>query len=102
MVDGKIYYFQVGAPSYPITVEYDYHVKYKGTLNYPDYHIQMPEQSVENSKYTATVPVNLDLKFKQQHINLPPLITSSDKNKTYVWQVKDLKSTAYEEGSCKL
>lgn len=99
VVDGKTYYFQVAAPSYPITVEYDYDVKYKGTLNYPDYHIQMPEQSVENSKYTATVPVTLDLKFKQQHINLPPSVATSGKNKIYVWQVKDLKSTAYEEGS---
>ncbi len=68
VVDGQIYYFQVAAPSYPITVEYDYDVKYKGTLNYPDYRIQFPEQSVENSKYTVTVPANLDLKFKQQHI----------------------------------
>jgi len=98
VLDGQVYYFRVAAPSYPITVQYDYDVKYKGTLNYPNYHIQIPEQSVEHSKYTATVPVNLDLKFKQQHINLSPSITASGKNKTYVWQVKDLKSTVYEEG----
>ncbi len=98
VIDGMIYYFRVAAPSYPITVEYDYNVKYKGTLNYPDYHIQIPEQSVENSKYTVTVPVNLDLKYKPQHIKLPPEVTTSGKNKTYVWQVKDLSSMPDEEG----
>jgi len=98
VIDGQVYYFRVAAPSYPITVEYDYDVKYKGTLNYPDYRIQIPEQAVENSQYTAIVPVNLDLKFKEQHITLPPVMSSSGKNKTYVWQVKNVKSTPYEEG----
>lgn len=98
VLDGMIYYFRVAAPSYPVTVEYDYNVKYKGTLNYFDYQIQLPEQSVENSKYTVSVPVNLDLKYKPQHINLPPVVATSGKNKTYVWQVKDLKSIPYEEG----
>jgi hypothetical protein len=69
VIDGQVYYFRVAAPSYPITVEYDYDVKYKGTLNYLDYQIQVPEQSVENSRYTVSVPVDLDLKYKAQHIN---------------------------------
>ena len=55
--DGKYYYFRVAAPSYPVTVQFDSEVKYKGTLNYPDYDIEDPEQSVEYSLYTASVPV---------------------------------------------
>ncbi|MGN6600830.1 MAG: DUF3857 domain-containing protein [Ginsengibacter sp.] len=98
VVDGQVYYFRVAAPSYPMTVEYDYDVKYKGTLFYPNYWIQFPEQSVEHSKYTATVPVDLDLKYKQQQINLQPAINNSSKSKTYVWEVKDLKALPYEEG----
>ncbi|MEO8820399.1 MAG: DUF3857 domain-containing protein [Ginsengibacter sp.] len=98
VVDGKVYYFQVAAPSYPITVEYNYKVKYKGTLNYPDYHIQVPEQAVEHSKYTVSVPLNLDLKYKPQHISLSPVISNSDKNKTYTWEVKNLSAIPFEEG----
>ncbi len=98
VVDGKVYYFQVAAPSYPVTVEYDYEVKYKGTLNYPDYRIQTPEESVEYSKYTVTVPLNLDLKYKAQHSDLSPVITNSGKNKTYTWEVKNLSAIPYEEG----
>ncbi|MDE3182134.1 MAG: DUF3857 domain-containing protein [Bacteroidota bacterium] len=98
VIDGQVYYFRVAAPSYPITVEYDYDVKYKGTLNYQDYQIQVPEQSVENSRYTVSVPADLDLKYKAQHINLPPEVTTSGKNKTYLWQVKDLIASNDEEG----
>ncbi len=98
VVDGQVYYFRVAAPSYPITVEYNFDVKYKGTLNYHDYQIQVPEQSIENSKYTVTVPVNLDLKYKAQHINLPPEVSTGGKNKTYVWQVKNLAAIDDEEG----
>ena len=68
--DGKYYYFRVAAPSYPITVQYDYEIKYKGTLNYPAYLIATPEQSVENSSYTASVPADIDLRFKEKNIQL--------------------------------
>ena len=98
VVDGKVYYFRVAAPSYPVTVEYNFKVKFKGTLNYPDFHIQEPEQSVEHSKYSITVPLNLDLKYKPQHIALSPLVTNSSKNKTYVWEVKNLSAIPFEEG----
>ena len=99
VVDGKIYYFQVAAPSYPITVQYDYQTKYKGTLNYPDYRIQRPEQSVESSNYTVSVPADLDLKFKAQQIVLSPVVSTANKNKIYVWKVQDLPSVPYEEGA---
>ncbi len=98
VVDGQVYYFRVAAPSYPITVEYNYDVKYKGTLNYPDFRVLIPEQSVENSRFTVTVPSDLDLKFKAQDINLSPSVTNSSKTKTYVWQVKNLPAVDDEEG----
>jgi hypothetical protein len=98
VVDGKVYYFQVAAPSYPLTVEYNYKMKFKGTLNYPDYRIQAPEQSVEHSKYTVTIPADLDLKYKAQHIKLSPVIADQGKNKTYTWEVKNLSAIPYEAG----
>lgn len=99
VIDGKIYYFRVAAASYPVTVQYDYEVKYKGTLNYPDYRIEMPEQSVETSDFKVSVPLDLGLKFKAQHITLAPSISNSTKNKIYSWHVKNLSAVPYEEGS---
>jgi Domain of Unknown Function with PDB structure (DUF3857) len=97
--DGKIYYFRVAAPVYPITVQYDYEVKYKGTLNYPDYDIEEPEQSVESSGYTASVPANLDLRFKARHTSVTPSTNAVGKNKFYHWEVKNLPAIPKEEGT---
>ncbi|HUZ57587.1 MAG TPA: DUF3857 domain-containing protein [Hanamia sp.] len=97
--DGKIYYFRVSAPSYPITVQYDYEFNYKGTLNYPDYRIEIPEQSVEQSSYTVNIPSDLDLRYKPQDISIKPAISEKGKDKIYTWEVKDLDAIDYEEGS---
>ena len=99
VVDGKLYYFRVAAPSYPITVQFDYQFKYKGTLNYPDYRIVIPDQAVENSVYTATVPAALDLKFKAKNISLNPTIKDAGKNKVYTWEAKNIPAIKYEEGA---
>jgi hypothetical protein len=99
VIDGKAYFFSVTAASYPITVEYDYTLKFKSTLFYPDYQIQDPEQSVEYSKFTATVPSDLDLKYKAQYTAITPAVTNSTKNKTYSWEVKNLPAIPYEEGA---
>ena len=66
VADGKVYYFRVAAPSYPVTVQFDYEIKFKGTLNYPDYRIEYPDQSVEYSSYTASIPGDLDLNLRQK------------------------------------
>lgn len=98
VIDGKAYFLKIIPASYPVTVQYDYVLKYKGTIRYPDYFIEDPDQSVENSQYTASVPSDLDLKFKAQHIAITSVVTA-DKNKIYSWQVKNLTSIPREEGS---
>ena len=97
--DGKYYRFRVTAPAYPITVQYDYEVKYKGTLMYPDFDIAEPDQSVESSIYTATVPADIDLRYLSRNINLTPAISTQGKNKIYRWSVTNLPATEDEEGT---
>ncbi len=97
--DGMIYYFRVAAPVFPVTVQYDYEVKYKGTLNYPAYQIALPEQSVESSGYTASVPTDIDLRFKAKNTDIKPEVTINGKNKTYKWEVKNHEAIAWEEGA---
>jgi hypothetical protein len=97
--DAVIYFFEVAAPAFPITVQYDYEIKFKGTLNYPDYDIEKPEQSVETSSYTASVPSELDMRFKAKNINIAPTIISNGKYKYYRWEVKNLNAIYKEEGS---
>ncbi|MDE3212385.1 MAG: DUF3857 domain-containing protein [Bacteroidota bacterium] len=97
--DGKMYYFRVTAPSYPMTVEYDYVVKYKGTLSYPIYGIQGPDQSVQQSSFTASVPLSLGIRYKSKNIHLNPEVSSDNSKKTYKWSVQNIKAIPEEEGA---
>ena len=97
--DGKVYFIELPAPSYPITIQIDYELKFTGLLNYPRYQVQQPEQSVENSVYVATVPAELDLRFKGMNTNILPLTTNDAKVKTYTWAIKNLPALESEAGS---
>ena len=97
--DGKLTYFNVSAPSYPITVEIDYSVKYKGTLFYPTSYIQSPYSSVENFNYTVSVPTELGLRFKAKNCDLAPQINTANGFTTYVWQTKNLAAKTTEKHS---
>ncbi len=97
--DGKVYYLDIPATGYPVTIITDYTIKMNGLLNYPDYQLQVPEQSVENSVFIAKVPSDLDLRYKSKNTLLAPVISEAGKYKTYTWAVKNLTAIENEEGS---
>jgi hypothetical protein len=97
--DGKVYYLNTPAPAYPITIQIDYERKYNGILDYPDFELQLPEQSVEHAVFTAKIPAELDLRFKAKNTVLDPVISNDDKYKLYSWSVNNLPALQYEEGS---
>ncbi len=94
--DGKRFYIQVPVSGYPVTVEYDYEIRYKGTLHYPEYQILSSGQGLELSTFTAKVPKNLDLRFKPKNIEIKPEINEDDKYRTYRWAVKNLSPVKSE------
>jgi len=98
--DGKVYYMQAPAvKSYPVHIQLDYEIKYNGLLHYPAYHVQVSGQSVEKSTFTAIVPADLDLRYKEKNIKLAPEITTDKGNKIYKWTVKNLPAIRYEPES---
>jgi hypothetical protein len=97
--DGYIYYKQFSTSSYPVTIEIDYELEFTGLLNYPNYRVQTPGQSVENSVFVAIVPVNLDLRFKAKNTSLSPAVAENGKTKTYTWSCKNLPALEDEAGS---
>src|ERR1700722_13589689 len=66
--DHKIYYLKIRVPFYPVTVETDYKIKYKGSLSYPTYHIIKSNEGVENSSFTARINKTIDLRYKERNI----------------------------------
>lgn len=99
MDDSKMNMFEVPATSYPMTVEYTYEIKYKGILSYPPYEIQTPGEGVENSSYTARVKKELDLRYMEKNISIPPVVADDGKYKSYTWAVSNRPSIEDEEGA---
>jgi Domain of Unknown Function with PDB structure (DUF3857) len=97
--DGKVSYLMVPSTSYPVTVEYIYELRYKGTLHYPSYEILVPGQGLEFSTFSAKIPKELDLRYKEKNIKLAPETGDDGKYKTYRWTVKNLEPVTYEEGA---
>jgi len=96
--EGMYHWLEIPAASYPTTVELSYEVDESSTLFYPRYSIQHSEEAVESSSFTAIVPAEIDLRYKEQNIILKPNITTEGSNKIYKWDVKNLKAFKDEEG----
>jgi transglutaminase-like putative cysteine protease len=97
--DYHVLYFAVPATRYPVTVEYKYEIKTKGSLRYPSFNIIVPGESVQHSEFTAAIGKSLQMRYKLRNTNLKPEIKEDDKFKTYSWSVKNLPAFRYEEGS---
>jgi hypothetical protein len=97
--DGFVTYITVPASTYPVTVEYDFELKFKETLFFPDYDIIRPGQGVERSSFTVKVPKDLDLRYKEKNIKLAPQITEDAQYKLYKWSVTNLAPIEDEAGA---
>ena len=97
--DGYVTFYRINPSGYPLTVDVQYEVRYKGTLIYPSYDILTPDLGVVQSTFTAKVPSGLDLRYKPKNIKLDPAISDDGKLKSYTWQVKNLVPIEYEESA---
>ena len=97
--DGYVTYYSVNASSFPVTIDLEYQLKFKGTLIYPSYDILVPGKGVVHSSFTAKVPAGLDLRYKPKNIKLEPIIKEDGKTKSYTWEVKNVAPIAYEESA---
>lgn len=97
--EGIYNYISIGAPSYPVTVDFMYELKYSGTLSYPDYTIQEDNEAVELSSFIIKVPKSIGVRYKEQRTKILPDSTDDGKTITYKWSVKDLAAIKDEKGS---
>ena len=97
--DGYVTYYSVNASSFPVTIDLEYQLKFKGTLMYPSYDILVPGKGVMQSSFTAKVPVGLDLRYKPKNIKLEPTVKEDGKTRTYTWEVRNLVPIEYEESA---
>ncbi len=97
--EGMVTFYPITTDNYPITIECNYKLKFTGTLIYPPYEIQKAGEGVQNSSFSAKVPLSSGLRYKAKNTSIKPVITEDEKYKTYSWSVKDLPPIENEEGS---
>lgn len=97
--DGFLTGMYVPAAAYPVTVEYKYTLRFKGTLFFPPYQIITPGEGVERSRFTAKVPKDLGLRYKEKNITLAPQITEEGEYRLYKWTVSNMAPIANEAGA---
>lgn len=95
--EGKVTYFRVSAPSYPITIEINYSIKYKGLFSYPGNYFQYSNQSVQRAVFDVEVPAGLSLRYKLLNTAYQPRITKEAGKELYHWEVKDLPAFKTEK-----
>ena len=97
--EGKVTYFDVTAPSYPITVEYKYSIKFKGILSLPKHTLHSPWQSVQHSVFQVEVPSDLGVRYKLMNTNLQPVASQEGSKEILRWEVKNLPAFKIEKHS---
>ncbi len=97
--EGKVTYFNISAPTYPITVEFNYSIKFKGIFSLPGYDMQSPWQSVQHSVFEVEVPADLGVRYKLVNTNNQPHIDHDGSKDVYKWELKNLKAYKLEKHS---
>ncbi|MBD1384570.1 DUF3857 domain-containing protein [Mucilaginibacter rigui] len=96
--DSRVKHFIPSIGSYPYTIEYEYELKSKQTLNIRDWKPN-PQNGLAVEKSTYTFACRPDFGIRYKEINMPAkVITGSTKEglKTYTWQVNNLKAIRSE------
>ena len=97
--EGKITYFDVNAPSYPITDEFNYSIKYKGIFSLPGYGMQSPWQSVQHSVFEVEVPTDLGVRYKLVNTSQQPQIKHDGGKDVFTWEIKNAPAYKLEKHS---
>lgn len=90
--DDKIMRLHIAYNVFPCTVEMSYTIEASGYIELPDWIISNQSESTEDFRYTVVVPNSIDIRYRSRNMDLKPVIQTDDKNKTYSWEVKNVKA----------
>jgi len=96
--DSRVKHYIPSIGAYPYTIEYEYELKSKQTLNFNDWKPNpYTGLAIEKSSYTFACRPDFSIRYKE--INMPAKVSTSttkDGLKTYTWQVDNLKAVRNE------
>ena len=92
--DDRVKHYIPSITQYPYTIEYEYEVKFRQTLNFRDW---MPNSetnlAVEKSTYTFICKPDFKIRYKENNVTRKPEVNINFKGlNTYTWQASHLKA----------
>jgi len=96
--DYRVKHYIPSITQYPYTIEYEYELKYKQTLNVESWEpIGEPNMAVEQSSYKIICKPDFNIRYKEINVSQKAEIGSTkDGLKTYSWQIKNVKAIKNE------
>lgn len=97
ITDTKYNILNLHTTGYPVTIEYNSEMLYSGSIQYPAFFLQTPEQSLISGNYVVSVPADLDIRYKILNSNIKPEVKSEGNLKIYTWVASQMAALKYEE-----
>lgn len=98
--DGKHIFYPVQAGTYPITVEKDYTIAFKGLAAYPSFDLNNTERSIQQASYVLTVPLSVGGRYKDRQTDIQPQVQDGSSNtKIYTWKVSGIRGRRLENAT---
>lgn len=97
--EGRVTYFDVNAPAFPITVEFNFSIKFKGIFSLPGFEMHAPWQSIQHSVFEIETPADLGVRYKLINTNVLPVINQDGGKEIYKWELSNLKAYKLEKHS---
>lgn len=91
--DSRIKHFAAAQKSYPYTIEFEYEIESKQSLNFPEWFPNSaPGVAVERAGFSFTCPADFNIRYKAVNYPGEALITEADGQRRYAWEVHSLRA----------
>jgi hypothetical protein len=75
----------LGGGMYPVTIDYTYTINFNGILDYPDWYMQLPYQSVQSATLVTEVPTGFKIYYQPVNFSIEPSIKQQGDKTIYTW-----------------
>jgi hypothetical protein len=95
--DAKVKHYFPAVVQYPYTIAYEYELKLKQSLNFPDWEpVDDFGVAIEKSSFTFSCPVDFNIRYKESNLPGKVAIGKNSNLKTYSWRADNLKAVKHE------
>jgi transglutaminase-like putative cysteine protease len=96
--DSRVKHYQPQSLSYPYTVEYEYEIRSRQSLNFHDWHpVRSTGVAVEKSTFTFITKPDFNIRYKETNTPGQAGITNgTDGSKIFTWKADGIKAVRFE------